>query len=136
MGVRVVFDNNVVVSALVHSRALSWLRNAWAVRSLTPIVCQETVQELVRVLAYPKFRLAPAERVGLLEYYLPYAEAIALPSSLPTPPIACRDPDDAVFLALAIVAQTLLVTGDKDLLALRDTAPIEILTVAELRHRV
>lgn len=64
---RAVFDTNVVVSALVFGRRLAWLRQAWAAGALVPVVCRPTVDELLRVLAYPKFRLAPAERQALLE---------------------------------------------------------------------
>jgi hypothetical protein len=54
---RAVFDTNIVVSALVFGGRLSWLRTAWAARSVVPVICRGTIFELVRVLAYPKFRL-------------------------------------------------------------------------------
>jgi hypothetical protein len=54
---RAVFDTNVVVSALVFGGRLRWLRAAWAAQAVTPVVCRETVTELLRVLAYPKFHL-------------------------------------------------------------------------------
>ena len=50
---RAVFDTNVVISALVFGRRLVWLRHAWAAGSVIPIVCRETVAELLRVLTYP-----------------------------------------------------------------------------------
>jgi predicted nucleic acid-binding protein len=60
--VRAVFDTNVVVSALVFGRRLAWLRQAWASGQVVPLLCRPTAEELLRVLAYPKFRLTPAER--------------------------------------------------------------------------
>lgn len=60
------FDTNVVISALVFGGRLAWLRAAWADGALTPAVCRETVTELIRVLAYPKFRLQPDDREVLL----------------------------------------------------------------------
>lgn len=133
---RAVFDTNVVVSALIFGRRLAWLRNAWASRQLVPVVCRQTTDELLRVLAYPKFRLSAADRAALLEDYLPHAEIVLLSEPPPELPVACRDRDDAVFLALAVAAGTPLISGDADLAALRDTAPIELLTVAELHARL
>jgi len=44
----------------------------------------------------------------------------------------CRDPDDQMFLDLALAARAdVLVTGDGDLLALADKFPIPIVTPAE-----
>ena len=67
-----------------------------------PVVCRETTAELLRVLAYPQFKLTPTERDLLLGEYLPFAEAAQLPESLPVLPVACRDRDDVVFIQLAL----------------------------------
>ena len=115
---------------------MAWLRNAWTTSTLVPVVCQPTVAELLRVLAYPKFRLTASERATLLEDYLPYVEIIAMPAQPPDLPVQCRDRDDVVFLRLAIIAQTPLVSGDADLAILKTSAPIEVLSVAELRERI
>ncbi len=112
---RAVFDTNVVLSALIFGGRLLWLRQAWARGAVTPIVCRETVSELLRVLAYPKFRLDAADRDALLAEYLPYAATAHLPVVLTELPLACRDRDDAVFLHLARVSEAaFLVSGDAD----------------------
>ena len=87
---RAVFDTNIVISALVFGRSLFWLRRAWASGTVVPVVCRETVAELLRVLAYPKFRLDAAERETLLADYLPFAEIVSLPDPFPNflPPAA------------------------------------------------
>lgn len=122
---RAVFDTNVVLSSLVFGRRLFWLRRAWAGGAVTPIVCRETVTELLRVLAYPKFRLDGAERDALLADYLPYAETAHLPVPLPALPLACRDRDDAVFLHLARASEAeFLVSGDTDLTVLTSAYPV------------
>jgi putative PIN family toxin of toxin-antitoxin system len=130
---RAVFDTNVVISALIFGRRLAWLRNGWASGTLVPIVCRQTADELLRVLAYPKFRLSPADRMALLEDYLPYAEIIALADPPPDLPSVERDPNDAVFLALATVAQVPLITGDSDLSDMLGATGVRLLSVAELR---
>jgi putative PIN family toxin of toxin-antitoxin system len=70
----------------------------------------------VRVLDYPKFRLALLEKQTLLEAFLPYAEAVSVKNTAGCPP--CRDPHEVSFLALAHQGRADdLVTGDADLLA-------------------
>jgi len=89
------------------------------------------VTELIRVLAYPKFRLTRSEQEELLADYLPYCEAVPMPSKLPEVP-ACRDPMDLPFLHLALVGKAdYLVTGDQDLLALKDSFERPIVKLEE-----
>ncbi|MDE2006562.1 MAG: putative toxin-antitoxin system toxin component, PIN family [Rhodospirillales bacterium] len=132
---RAVFDTDVVLSALIFGRRLTWLRLAWAEGTVTPIVCRETVTELLRVLAYPKFRLDRAEREALLAEYLPFAETVRLPDAPPDLPLACRDRDDVVFLRLALASRAeLLVSGDKDLTVL--ASAWSVVSPAGLRQRL
>lgn len=117
--VRVVLDTNVVLSALVFGGgAAGRVRRAWQQGSLLPLASTATVQELVRVLAYPKFRLSQADQDELLADYLPYAETVRIPQPPPQVP-ACRDALDAPFMHLAVAGKAhVLVSGDKDLLAI------------------
>ena len=134
---RVVFDTNIVLSALVFGRRLAWLRGAWARGVAVPVVCRETTAELLRVLSYPKFELTPTERDLLLAEYLPFAEVAQLPESLPILSVECRDRDDVLFIQLALAAKVdYLVSGDSDLGVLRDVAPVSVISVDELRRRL
>lgn len=116
---RVVLDTNVVLSALVFARGpAARLRLAWQAGRLLPLVSTATARELVRVLAYPKLRLAEAEQQELLADYLPWAEVVAVPEPPPRVP-ACRDAHGLPFLHLPAAGRAdSLVTGDGDLLAL------------------
>jgi putative PIN family toxin of toxin-antitoxin system len=116
---RVVIDTNLVLSALVFaSGRLAPLRLAWQARRVLPLVSRTTAAELIRALAYPKFKLAAHEQEELLADYLPYCKTVRIPAPPPaTPP--CRDAFDVPFLELALVGKAeALVTGDKDLLSL------------------
>ena len=116
---RVVLDTNVVLSALVfRGRSGGRVRQAWQHGDLVPLASTETVNELLRVLAYPKFGLTQSEQDELLADYLPYAEIVRIPH--PPPPVpACRDPQDQAFMQLAVAGQAqALVSGDQDLLAI------------------
>jgi len=116
--VRVVLDTNVVLSALVFGGgAAGQVRRAWQQGVLLPLASTVTVQELVRVLAYPKFRLSQADQDELLADYLPNTETVRIPQPPPQVP-ECRDVLDEPFMHLAVVGKALvLVSGDKDLLA-------------------
>jgi len=118
---RVVLDTNVVLSALVFGGGLTGrLRMAWQNQDVLPLVNTETVQELIRVLAYPKFHLSLPDQQQLLADYLPYTQTVSPPESNPPVP-ECRDPYDLMFLHLSVVGQaSVLVSGDKDLLCLAD----------------
>ncbi len=116
---RVVLDTNIVLSALVFRGGVGGaLRRAWQAGDFVPLVSTATAHELVRVLAYPKFRLATAQQEELLADYLPFTQAVRIPSPPPVVP-ACRDAMDVPFLHLAVSGQAqVLVSGDGDLLAL------------------
>lgn len=135
---RAVLDTNVVLSALVFGRhATARVRQAWQAGRLKPLVSTTTAQELIRVLAYPKFRLSASDQRELLADYLPYAEVVTVPKPPPRAP-DFRDPHDLPFLHLAAAGKAdVLVTGDADLLALaspgiRPRLCFRILTVQAL----
>ena len=70
--IRAVLDTNVLVSALLFENGrLSWLRTSWQSSQVIPLLAQPTALELLRVLAYPKFKLLPQERDQLLGDLLP-----------------------------------------------------------------
>jgi putative PIN family toxin of toxin-antitoxin system len=134
---RVVLDTNVVLSALVfRSPSANRLRHAWQAGEFRPLASTATVQELLRVLAYPKFRLSGADQQELLADYLPCTSAVRIPRPSPKVP-ACRDPHDRPFLELAAAGRAhLLVSGDRHLLALAGAASFEILPPADFLLRL
>ena len=131
-GPRVVLDTNCLVSALIFSRGrFTWLREAWQTKRFIALASHDTVSELLRVLAYPKFKLTRDEQETLLADFLPYVETVKIeqtPEGLPD----IRDADDTIFLVLAAVGRAdALVSGDGDIQAVREQFHIPILTVAE-----
>ena len=129
---RVVVDTNVVLSALVFGgERFNALRSAWQGNRCVPLACSFTVSELIRVLAYPKFKLSALEQHELLADYLPYCTTVTLPTRLPKT-IKCRDANDLPFLHLAQVGKAdFLVSGDADLLCLADTFTCPIVNAEE-----
>lgn len=129
---RVVLDTNVVVSALLFAAGpTARLRSAWQAGRIVPLASTATARELVRVLAYPRFRLTAAEQQDLLADYLPWVAVVRIPDPPPAVP-ACRDPFDVPFLHLAVAgAARALVTGDRALLALAGAPGLCAVTTPE-----
>lgn len=118
----VVLDTNVVLSALVFRGGVAGaLRPAWQSGVFVPLVSKLTAQALVRVLAYPKFRLTASDQEELLADYLPYAQTVRVPEPPPKVP-DCGDPLDLPFLHLAVAGRAeVLVSGDLDVLSMAST---------------
>ena len=125
---RIALDTNVLVSALLFPAGqLSWLREAWQTEAVVLLASGDTTRELIRVLAYPKFRLTADERDDLLADYLPWCETVTVPERLDTPD--CRDPFDRAFLEVALAGRAdALISGDNDLLALASAFTVPIVT--------
>lgn len=126
--IRAVLDTNVLVSALLFTGPPSQLVPAWQAGRLCPVVSAGILEEYLRVLAYPKFKLTNSEIHSLIEgEVLPFVETVrAKPISVP----ALRDPDDMKFLACARTAGVRwLVSGDDDLLSLHKVESVEIVSV-------
>ena len=127
--IRAVLDTNVLISALLFTGTPSLLVSAWQAGRLKPVISADVLDEYVRVLSYPKFKLTDQEIHSLIEDdLLPFVDTVQTgPISVPN----LRDPDDMKFLACARTARVhWLVSGDNDLLSLRKFESIEIVSVS------
>jgi putative PIN family toxin of toxin-antitoxin system len=124
-----------VVSALLFaSGRLAWMRQHWQNGGCVPLLSAATAAELARVLAYPKFRLTRTEREELLADYVPHCQIV---ERIKRCPHTCRDANDQPFLDLAQSGNAdVLISGDKDLLALAGKPRFAIETPEEYRRRV
>ncbi|MCM8620940.1 MAG: hypothetical protein NFW16_04155 [Candidatus Accumulibacter sp.] len=86
-------------------------------RAFAPLVSRPDAEELLAVLADPKFSLSEAEQQDLLAHYLPWCETVQLPEK-PTSLLNCRDADDKFLTFVAVAEGGALVSGDNELLAL------------------
>lgn len=126
--IRAVLDTNILVSGLLFTGAPSRLVSAWQASLLRPVVSAEILDEYLRVLAYPKFKLTTAEIRSLIEEeLLPFVETVRVKQSTVKP---LRDPDDAKFITCALAAGVRwLVSGDADLLELQRVESVQIVSV-------
>ena len=75
--IRVVIDTNVLVSALLFGGVSGRLVPLWKSGRVQPLASQAMIDEVLRVLAYPKFNLSPKEVEFLLyEEILPWFEIV------------------------------------------------------------
>lgn len=132
---RVVLDTNTLISALLFSGTASRLVPLWQSRRITLLLSGAILQEYLRVLAYPKFRLSDQEVRGLIEeQVLPFVETVRVRRYLH---VIRRDPDDNKLLECAVTGRVeYLVTGDQDLLELGAYRGITILTVGDFLNRI
>ena len=132
---RLVIDTSVLVPALMFPGGFSWMRQAWQLEIIIPLISCDTVAELKRVLSYTQFGLTADQQGLLLDTYLPWTETIAVPESLSVP--NCRDPNDIPFLKLALSGGAdALVTSDPDLLILSSEFTVPVITPRELNERL
>ncbi len=129
---RCVLDTNVIVSSFVFGERLAMIRGAWNSARLTSVMCDWTIAELRRVLRRPKFKLTDAAQQLVVAEVLAAAEIRDEPIVDPALIRLCRDPNDCVPLALAIEAGVMLVSGDGDLISLRDDVSVQVLRPGEL----
>ena len=102
----------------------------WKTGIIHPVLSRETFSELMAVLTYPKFNLSDNEIKAIIgDEILPFFTAAEIKEEASG---ICRDPHDDIFLAAACSAQaSLLVTGDKDLLELKNFQSVKIVTARE-----
>lgn len=114
----VVVDTNVFVSALLFGGAPGKLISLWKSGKIRPHLTSEILTELLRVLAYPKFKLTENEIQYLLyEEILPFCTVVKPKSGSLT---IKDDPSDDMFLRCSERAKAkALISGDHHLLSLR-----------------
>jgi putative PIN family toxin of toxin-antitoxin system len=126
---RIVVDTNVLVSGLLFGGVPGGVVALWQKGKVRPLCSKEIIEEYLRVLAYPKFRLGEPEIEFILTHeILPYFEVIAVP---PGKPMVAADPADDKFIWCALAGgATAIVSGDEHLLKLKDS-PVPVLSAAE-----
>jgi putative PIN family toxin of toxin-antitoxin system len=129
--VRVLFDSNVWLAILTTDGRC---RQTWrAVRTQSQIHASPDILAEIEEKLRSKFGFSPRHARLLTRFVR--RQTVAVEVSEP-PPNACRDPDDDRILAAAVQARcAYLVTGDNDLLMLKQFADVSIVTPREFMER-
>ena len=128
--IRAVLDTNVILSALLFGGPIGNLVSAWQTGRFQLLLSRGLLEEILRVLAYPKFRLTESEIRGLVEEeLLPFAETVIIRRQ---PAVRLRDPNDLAVVACALTGRAqYLVTGDADLLCLEQIRYVKVIRPAD-----
>ncbi len=128
---RILFDTNVLFAAFISHGVCAGLYEESLLHARI-VVSEEVLEELEEKLL-SKAKLTKAETAEIIRAVRTDAE---LTEAHPLPSPVCRDPDDDRVLAAALAAKAdLLVTGDQDLLVLKEFEGIPILTPRECLAR-
>lgn len=135
----VVIDTNVLVSAALSPRSAPGQVFQAVLQCGHFAVCEQSLAELELVLARDKFDrfVTQRQRMALLELVKASGVLCLIePGHFEAAHGTCRDPDDGLFLALALAAQArTIISGDADLLVLHPWQGIQICTAAQYLGR-
>jgi len=126
---RVVIDTNVLVSALLFGGVPGELVKLWKAGRIQPVASRDIIDECLRVLTYPKFRLSEHEIEFLFSReILAWFEIVSVPAGGPKVP---KDPSDDKFVWCADAGRAeAILSGDEHLLRCKSCS-VPVLTVAE-----
>src|SRR3989344_6780558 len=127
MGEKIVLDTNVLVSSLGWSGKPRTLFRQVLDGTLTLIISQQQLQELRRVLTYPKLHFNEKEQQCFLDIISEVAVLVEVPGSLK---VILDDPDDDIILESLVAGRALsLISSDRHLLKLKTYCGVQIMTV-------
>jgi len=133
--IRAVIDTNAIVSATLFGGIPGKLISLWKSGHLQPLASTDIIDEYIKVLAYPKFRLAEKEiNYILYNEILPYFEAVTLKPGLR---IIRKDPSDDKFIHCAEAGNaSVIISGDQHLLSLKTYGKLKILTPSQFLDKL
>ncbi|MBR4322884.1 putative toxin-antitoxin system toxin component, PIN family [Treponema sp.] len=130
---KIVIDTNVVVSALFFGGKPEKLLQYAAQENVNAVVSKEIIDEYNELSLRMTNKYPEKQKRFLLDDFISMCSVVQ-PSRKIT---VCRDPDDNKFLECATEAKCLyVVSGDNDLLDLKQFEDVEIITVAEFFERL
>ncbi len=129
---RIVLDTNVFVSGIFFPGLPSRILRAWREGSISIVYSSPIFVEYQRVLAEISQQFPSVNAKPILDLVTRHGELV---SSANDSRIYCRDPDDVKFINCLVSSKAhCLVTGDKDLLAVRSIS-LQILTPRQFANR-
>ena len=127
--IKVVIDTNVFISAILFGGTPGELIPLWKTDQINPLFSKPILDEYLKVLAYPKFRLSESE-INYILYVetLPFFDVV-FPSS--SGKIVDNDTTDDKFIHCAKSGKArVIISGDHHLLNLKSYQNINIQTPA------
>ena len=126
---RIILDSNIWISFLITNQ-FSNLDSLIFSNDVILLYSYDLIDEFIEVTNRPKFK--KYFRVEAIEGVLDYIKNIGILVDIITKVYACRDQKDNFLLSLVIDGKaTHLITGDKDLLVLKEFGGTKILPIAD-----
>lgn len=120
---KIVLDTNVLIAAFIARGACAELFEHCLTQHsifISPFILEELKDSLEKKLNFP-----PEKTYELIEFIKQNVQEV---NSAPLSELVCRDPDDDLILSTALAAGAeCLITGDDDILSLREFQGIAIL---------
>jgi len=133
--IRTVIDTNVIISAILFGGIPGELISLWKSGHIQPLASKDIIDEYIKVLTYPKFKLSEKEiNYILYNEILPYFEVATLK---PGQAIIQEDPSDDKFIHCANAGRaSVIISGDQHLINLKSYGKIKILTLSQFLEKL
>ena len=133
--IRTVIDTNVIISAILFGGIPGELISLWKSGHIQPLASKDIIDEYIKVLTYPKFKLSEKEiNYILYNEILPYFEVVTLK---PGQAIIQEDPSDDKFIHCANAGRaSVIISGDQHLINLKSYGKIKILTPSQFLEKL
>ena len=126
---KVLLDTNILISALGWSGKPKVIFEKCLHGELELVTSPNQIEELERVMDYPKFNFTEEQKATFISIILEIATMVEITNKLK---VIVDDPDDNVILETAIVGNVgYLISGDPHLLKLKEFAKVKIVTASE-----
>ncbi|MDG6225099.1 MAG: putative toxin-antitoxin system toxin component, PIN family [Candidatus Thermoplasmatota archaeon] len=131
---KVVIDTNVYVSGILWNGNESKIVDMCMDGILENHTSIDILSEVERVLSYRKFNLTNEEIDKLLKIYFSFSRLVSIKVKSD---IKSRDPSDNKILECAVVTNVdYIITGDEDLLVMKDVEGIRIISSREFLEMI
>lgn len=127
---KVVLDTNVFISAVLFKGISNQLVNHWQNKNFKFLLSKEILNEYIKVLHYPKFKLNKLEIKEIIKNeLLPYITPLKVKTKLN---IIKEDFFDNKFICCAVEGKAnFIISGDKHLLQIKKYKSISIVKIEE-----
>ncbi len=123
---KVVFDTNVCIAAFFWNGNPRKIYELAKNNKLKLFYSEAILEELIRVLAYKKFRLSNQEMLPIINDFIKTANLVVVKSEIN---VITKDPTDNMFLECAINSKSgFIISGDNHLLDIKHYRRINIVS--------
>lgn len=126
---KVFLDTNILISALGWQGNPKLIFEKCLSGELELVTSSHQIEELQRVMDYPKFKFTSEQKDTFVSLILKIATIVEITGKVK---MVKEDPDDDAMLETAVIGNVAyIVSGDPHLLALKEFASVKILTATE-----